>query len=149
MNLPDQMENNKTETLSLRSAAIILFTINSIRKYGKGNKRMPSLADAIVYLTFGILGLAVIAWVAIIIPELRSYLSAHKRISSLVSFVFNAAPVQDDTKKAGEPIKVVVGGLIPLILWILILVPMFVFPIILILFPLLHIPWSYLLPPVP
>jgi hypothetical protein len=107
------------------------------------------ITDIVVAVLFGILGLAVVSWVAILIPELNKFLQSHKRIYSIIAFIFNAAPVQQDAKGMSPPVRVVTEGLIPIILWLLILVPMFVFPIILIIFPLLHIPWSYLLPPTP
>jgi hypothetical protein len=107
------------------------------------------IVQIVVAVLFAILGLAIVSWVAIVIPELDKFIKGHKRISAIIAFIFNAAPVQEDAKGMSPPVRVVAEGLIPIILWLLILVPMFVFPIILIIFPLLHIPWSYLLPPTP
>jgi hypothetical protein len=108
-----------------------------------------TFVDVIVGILFAILAIAVIGWIGIITPGLRSFIQSHKHLSSVVNLIFSAAPDPEDLKKASEPVDVVFGGLLPIILWILIVVPMFVFPIILIIFPLLHIPWSYLLPPTP
>ncbi len=107
------------------------------------------ITEIIVAILFAILGLAIVSWVAIVIPELNKFLQGHKRLYSIIAFVFNAAPDQEDAKGMSPPVRIVAEGLIPIILWLLILVPMFVFPIILIIFPLLHIPWTYLLPPTP
>ena len=107
------------------------------------------ITEIVVALLFAILGLAILSWIAIIIPEFGKFLQGHKTLHSLVSFIFNAAPDQEDAKGMSPPVRIVAEGLIPIVLWLLILVPMFVFPIILIIFPILHIPWSYLLPPTP
>jgi len=107
---------------------------------------ITEIIDAIL---FAILGLAIITWVAILIPELNKFLQGHKRIAAIIAFVFNAAPVQQDLPRMSPPVRIITERLIPIILWLLIIVPMIVFPIILIIFPLLHIPWSYLLPPTP
>jgi hypothetical protein len=107
------------------------------------------ITEIVVTVLFAILALALISWVAILIPELNKFLQGHKRIYNIISFVFNAAPDQEEAKGMSPPVRIVAEGLIPIILWLLILVPMFVFPIILIIFPLLHIPWTYLLPPTP
>jgi hypothetical protein len=107
------------------------------------------ITDVIVAILFAILGLAIISWVGILIPELNKFIQSHKRIAGIVAFIFNAAPDQEDASRMSPPVRIVAEGLIPIILWILILVPMIVFPIILIIFPLLHIPWTYLLPPTP
>lgn len=107
------------------------------------------ITEIVVGILFAILGLAIVSWVAIVIPELDKYLRSHKRLYAIIAFVFNAAPDQEDASQMSPPVRVVAEGLIPIILWLLIIVPMFVFPIILIIFPLLHIPWSYLLPPTP
>jgi hypothetical protein len=96
---------------------------------------------------FGIVGLAIVTWVVVVLRELpEGAPGLNKYVSSVISFVFNAAPAQADVKNSSLPVKIIVKGIIPLVFWILLIVPMVVFPIILILFPLLHIPWSYLLP---
>ena len=107
------------------------------------------ITELVVGLLFVILGLAIVSWIAIILPEFERYLKQHKRLYALFSFIFNAAPDQEDASKMSPPVRVITERLIPIILWLLIIVPMFVFPIILIVFPILHIPWSYLLPPNP
>jgi hypothetical protein len=108
------------------------------------------ITEAVVTVLFAILALAIIAWIAIIIPEFEIFLDYHKKISAILAFIFNSAPEDaEEEKKTPRPIRVVVQRLIPIILWLIILVPMFVFPLILIVFPILHIPWSYLLPPTP
>jgi len=107
------------------------------------------ITEIVVAVLFAILGLAIISWVAIVIPELSKFLQGHRRIYGVISFIFNAALDQEEAKGMSPPVRIVAEGLIPVILWLLILVPMFVFPIILVIFPLLHIPWTYLLPPTP
>ena len=105
------------------------------------------ITDAVVALLFAIVGVAVIGWIAFILPELRLYLNEHAILSHFIQMIFNAAPVQNDANKASAPVKIAVRDLLPIVFWLLILLPMFIFPIILIVFPLMHIPWSYLLPP--
>ena len=105
------------------------------------------ITDAVVTLLFAIVAVAVIGWIAFIIPEVRIYLKDHAYLSHLIQMIFNAAPIQQDADRSSAPVKIVVKDLLPIVFWLLILLPMFVFPIILIVFPLMHIPWSYLLPP--
>lgn len=105
------------------------------------------ITQAIVTLLFVILGIAIVGWIGFILPEFRIFIQKHASLAKVVQAVFNAAPVQQDASNAGEPVKIVVKGILPLLFWLLILLPMFVFPIVLIIFPLMHIPWSYLLPP--
>jgi len=107
------------------------------------------ITEIVVTILFAILGLAIVSWVAIVIPELNKFIQGHKRVASIIAFIFNAAPVQEDAKGMSPGVRIIAEDLIPIILWLLILVPMFVFPIILIVFQLLHIPWTYLLPPTP
>jgi hypothetical protein len=99
---------------------------------------------------FAILGVALLTWIIVITRELpEGDPGLYKRISKITSFVFNATPAQSDVKKSSFPVRVIVEGLIPIIFWLLIIVPMVVFPIILVLMALFHIPWTYLLPPMP
>jgi hypothetical protein len=105
------------------------------------------ITEAIVTLLFVILAIAIVGWIGFMLPDLRAFLKNHRLVSGVLQAIFNAAPVQQDASKAGEPVKIVVKDIIPLLFWLLILLPMFIFPIILIIFPLMHIPWSYLLPP--
>ena len=105
--------------------------------------------DIVVGVLFAIVVIAVLGYVGLVIPELRSYSKQNPKLAAILSLVFNAAPAQEESKKTALPLKVVIQGLIPIIFWVLILLPMFIFPIILIIFPMLGIPWSYLLPPVP
>jgi hypothetical protein len=96
---------------------------------------------------FGILGIAVITWIVVILRELpEGAPRLYKYVSKVTSVVFNAAPDQADMKKSSFPVRVIVEGIIPIIFWLLIIVPMVVFPIILVLMALFHIPWTYLLP---
>lgn len=105
------------------------------------------LTDAVITLLFAIVAVAVIAWIAFMLPELRLFLKEHRNLSHPVEMIFNAAPVQSDVAKASTPVRVIVKDIIPILFWILIILPMVILPIILIIFPLMHIPWSYLLPP--
>ena len=99
---------------------------------------------------FAILGIAVLTWIGVIIRDLpEGAPGLYKHISKITGMVFDAAPAQSDVKKSPFAIRLVVERLIPIIFWILIVVPMVVFPIILIIMPLFHIPWRYLLPPNP
>jgi hypothetical protein len=111
---------------------------------------MITLLGVLVPLLFGITGLAVLTWIVVIfrqLPENAPKLWA--LITKITGPIFNVAPAQKDIEKSDPATRLVVGGIIPLIFWILIVLPMVIFPIVLILFPLLGIPWSYLLPPVP
>lgn len=111
---------------------------------------LPDPGQIALGFGFAILGLAVLTWIAVIIRELPEGAPAlNKSVARITSFVFNAAPAQSDVKKSAFPVRVVVQGLIPIIFWLLILVPMVVFPIILVFMALFHIPWTYLLPPMP
>lgn len=105
------------------------------------------ITQAVITILFVIVGVAVIAWIAFLLPEVRLYLKENMSLGHWVEMIFNAAPVQQDASKASAPVKVVIKDILPLVFWLLILLPMFLFPIILIIFPLAHIPWSYLLPP--
>jgi hypothetical protein len=105
------------------------------------------ITQAVITLLFAIVGLAVVAWIVFLLPEARLLLKEHASMSYFVQMIFNASPVQQDAAKASTPVKLVIKDLIPIVFWLLIILPMFVFPIILIIFPLMHIPWSYLLPP--
>ena len=106
------------------------------------------IVTVLVPVLFGILGLAVITWVVVIFFQLPENAPRIWRlIKKVTDPVFNAAPVQTEIKESDLPVQLVVGRLIPLILWLLIVLPMVIFPIILIIMPLLGIPWSYLLPP--
>ncbi len=107
------------------------------------------ITEIVVAILFAILGLAIVSWIVILIPELGKFLQGHNRLHSLVAFVFNAAPVQEDASGMSPPVRAFAEGIIPIVLWLLIIVPIFIFPIILIIFPLFHIPWSYLLPSSP
>lgn len=103
--------------------------------------------QAFVAFLFAIVAIAVLGWVASILPELRMFVKSYLFLSNIFQTLFNAAPVQQDALKASVPVKVVVKDILPIVFWLLILLPMFVFPVILIIFPIMHIPWSYLLPP--
>lgn len=100
-----------------------------------------------VTFLFAIVAIAVLAWIGSVLPELRIFLKSHLVLSNVIQTLFNAAPVQQDSSKASAPVKIVVKDIIPILFWLLILLPMFIFPIVLIIFPIMHIPWSYLLPP--
>ena len=105
------------------------------------------ITQAVITLLFALVGIAVIAWIISLLPELRLYLKENMKLGHWFEMIFNAAPVQQDATKASAPVKVVIKDILPLLFWLLILLPMFLFPIILVVFPLMHIPWSYLLPP--
>jgi hypothetical protein len=95
---------------------------------------------------FAILAIAFLTWIFAIIPQLPRGDPKVKSISKITSFVLNAAPAQADVKNSSLAVRIIVEGLIPIIFWLLIIVPMVVFPIILLLMALFHIPWTYLLP---
>lgn len=103
--------------------------------------------QAFTAFLFAIVGIAILGWIGSILPELRLFIRTHLFISGIIQTLFNAAPVQQDASKASAPVKIVVKDIIPLLFWLLILLPMFIFPIVLIIFPIMHIPWSFLLPP--
>jgi hypothetical protein len=99
---------------------------------------------------FAILSIAVLTWVAVIFRELPEGAPGLNRfVSRITSFIFNAAPAQSDVKRSALPVRVIVERLIPIFFWLLIIVPMVVFPIILVFMALFHVPWTYLLPSMP
>ena len=110
------------------------------------NPEMLDIVTVIVPVLFGIVGLAVLAWLVVVTTDL---MRSNPRMQQLLGTVLNPAPAKLDVDKSALPVKVVIEGLVPLIFWLLIFLPMIIFPIILVVFPLFHIPWSYLLPPVP
>ncbi|SRR5579875_311781 len=103
------------------------------------------MLNAVVGLLFGIVGLAIIAWLIVVGREVIKT----GKFDKILSVVFAPAPAKDEVQRSILPVRVAIENILPLIFWILIFLPMIIFPIILILFPLLGIPWSYLLPPVP
>jgi len=112
----------------------------------------PSLDPTMVVLGigFGSLALAVVAWIAIILNELPDGAPGLNRlVTSITSFIFDATPAQADVNKSSLLVRLFAQRLIPIILWLLIIVPMVIFPIIFVIMPLLHIPWTVLLPPTP
>ena len=54
------------------------------------------ITEAVVTGLFAILALAIVSWIAIVIPEFEKFLDYHKTLSSILSFIFDAAPVQED-----------------------------------------------------
>lgn len=106
---------------------------------------MVTIVDVTVGVLFALLALAIIAWIVRVLPELAGV----EPFKGIFDMVFAPAPAKNDVDKAAPPVKFTVERIIPIIFWLLILLPMIIFPIILIIFPLLGIPWSYLLPPVP
>jgi len=105
-----------------------------------------SIVAIVVPVLFGIVGLAILTWLAVVATEL---VKTNPRVQRMLAAVISPAPGRPDVDKSMLPVKVVVEGVIPLVFWLLIFLPMIIFPIILIAFPLLGIPWTYLLPPVP
>jgi hypothetical protein len=108
------------------------------------------VVSILVPAVFALLVVAVLTWLVVIwrqIPEQMPTL--YTWIRKITRPLFSIAPIQPEIANSDLPTKLVVGRLIPLIFWILIFLPMILFPIILIIMPLLGIPWSYLLPPVP
>jgi len=99
---------------------------------------------------FAIVGIAVITWIAVLIRELpEGDPQLYKYVKRITSFVFDAAPAQADVQNSPLVVKIIVKGIIPIVFWLLIIVPLVIFPVVFIVMPLLHIPWSYLLPPTP
>lgn len=99
---------------------------------------------------FAMLAIAILTWIAVMLKELpEGAPGLNKFITRITNFVFDAAPAQADVKKSNFTVRLIVERIIPIIFWLLIIVPMVVFPIILVVMPILHIPWSVLLPPTP
>lgn len=149
------MKNGNTEYLRLQkkraSAVPDCFSLSTgilFNAFLRNPWRMQ-FVDVVVGVLFAIVVVAVVGYIGLIIPELQGYSKQNARLASILSLVFNAAPAQGDSKKTVLPVRVTMEGLIPVIFWLLILLPMFIFPIVLIIFPIMGIPWSYLLPPVP
>jgi hypothetical protein len=111
---------------------------------------MIGAVDIIVPVLFALLGIAFLAWIAVVIRELpQNAPGLWKLITKVTGPLFDAAPAQQEIKKSSFPLRVIVGRLFPIVFWLLIFLPFVIFPIILVLMPLLGIPWSYLLPPTP
>ena len=107
---------------------------------------MVTPTDVVLILSFGLLGLAVISWLLVIAREL---ISSSPVFRNLAILVFVPAPAKQDVRRSYFPVRIVVEGLVPIVLLLLVLVPMIIFPVILILFPLLGITFTSLLPPAP
>ncbi|MHB8568462.1 MAG: hypothetical protein ACYC7D_15655 [Nitrososphaerales archaeon] len=106
---------------------------------------MISVSDIAVGVAFAILGLAILTWLVVILPDLTRV----EPFKGIFDMLFAPAPSKGDVDRAAPPVKFTIERILPLVFWLLILLPMIIFPIILILFPILGLPWSYLLPPVP
>lgn len=102
--------------------------------------------DPIVGVLFAILGLAIVAWVGIVIPELRLFLKQHSTLSGLFTLIFSAKIAGTEVQQSYRPVRFVLENFVPIIFWLLILLPMFVFPIILVVAPMMNIPWTTLFP---
>ena len=107
---------------------------------------MITVVDLVLGFSFGLLGLAVISWLVVLSQEL---FAASQFFRNLLALIFLPAPARKEVSMSSFPVRLVVERLVPIVFWLLILVPMIIFPIILIIFPLFGIPWTYLLPPVP
>ena len=105
--------------------------------------------DIIVAVLFAIVAIAILGYLGLVIPELMAYLKQNAKLAAIFSFIFDAAPVQKESKKTQLPLQVTIEGLIPIVFWLLILLPMFIYPVVLIIFPIKGIPWTNLLPPAP
>jgi len=108
------------------------------------------MVDAVVAVVvptlFAIVGLAIVTWLVVVALE---FIRSNTGMQKMLATVLNLAPAKADVDKSALPVKVVVEGVVPIVFWLLIFLPMIVFPIVLVIFPLFGIPWSYLLPPVP
>jgi hypothetical protein len=109
-------------------------------------RALISLSDVVVTLLFVILGVAVLGWVGILIPELRAYLKQNKFLAGIFSMLFAANATNADVKKTYRPLKFTLEDILPIVFWLLILLPMILFPVILVIGPILHIPWTTLFP---
>jgi hypothetical protein len=107
---------------------------------------MVDTVAIVVPVLFGIVGLAILAWLVVVATE---FVKINPRVQKMMTAVLSPAPGEPDVGNSTLPVKIVVEGVIPIVFWLLIFLPMIILPIILIVFPLLGIPWSYLLPPVP
>jgi hypothetical protein len=112
--------------------------------------RLMTLIDILVAFLFAIFGLAIIAWLVVVFSEMIKELpSITSMFTKIFGSIFSAAPAKSELKHSHPAVKVSVGGLLPIVLWLLILLPMIILPIVLILFPMLGIPWSRLMPVAP
>ena len=107
---------------------------------------MVGIVAIVVPVLFGIVGLAILGWLVVVAAEL---VKTSPRVQKMLAALLSPAPDKPDVDNSALPVKVVVEGVIPIVFWILIFLPMIIFPIVLIVFPLLGVPWSYLLPPPP
>ena len=106
---------------------------------------MVTIVDIVLGVTFGLLGIAIVSWIVKVAFEL----SRVDPFRSIFATIFSPAPDRAEVDRTALPVKVTIEGILPILFWLLIFLPMIIFPIILIIFPLLGIPWSYLLPPTP
>jgi hypothetical protein len=100
---------------------------------------MVSIVAIVVPVVFGIVGLAILTWLVVVATE---FVKTKPRVQRMLATVFSPAPGRPDVGNSTLPVKVVVEGVVPIVFWLLIFLPMIIFPIILIAFPLLGIPWS-------
>jgi hypothetical protein len=105
-----------------------------------------SLTDAVVGLLFAIVAVAILGWIASVVPELRLYLKQHKFLAGIFSMLFAANATNSDVKKTYRPLKFTLEDIVPIIFWLLILLPIIIFPIILVVGPMLGISWTTLFP---
>ena len=102
--------------------------------------------DPIVGVLFALSGLAIVTWVFIVIPELRIFLKQHSTLSGLFMMIFSARVTNTEVKRSYRPVRFILENILPIVFWLLILLPMFVFPIILVIGPSMHVPWTTLFP---
>jgi hypothetical protein len=107
---------------------------------------LVDIVSVVVPLLFAIVGLAILTWLVIVAMD---FVRSSQRMQRIMGVVLEPAPGKPDVDNSALPVRVVVEGVVPIVFWLLLLLPMIIFPVVLILFPILGIPWSYLLPPVP
>jgi hypothetical protein len=105
------------------------------------------IVDILVPFLFAIFGLAIIAWLVAVAKE---FVESDEKVKKLVmktsAILFGPTPARADVERSSLPVRFSLERILPLLLWLLILLPMILLPVVLVLFPVLGIPWSRLMP---
>jgi hypothetical protein len=104
------------------------------------------LVDDFVTALFVLVGIAVLAWAVVVLKDIVRTPWFSKHFGGIVSTIFAATTTKETMNHTALPVRFTLARILPLIFWLLIILPMVLYPIIFILFYVLGIPWSFLLP---
>jgi hypothetical protein len=108
------------------------------------------IVDVLVPILFAIFGLAILTWLVAVGSEVIEATPRLKKLLARVSgTLFGPAPARAEVERSSLPVRFSIERILPLLLWLLIILPMILLPIVLLLFPMLGIPWSRLMPAPP